>query len=185
MVTDETLYCRYIDGDESALRELMERYGDALTMYIAGMIHDVHDAEDLMLDAFVRIVMKRPHIWDKCFKAYLYKTARNLALRFAARRKLYVCFDFEEVAGELKSEELVEAVVQNKEQCRILHLCMERLHDTYSEALYLVYQEEMSYKEAASVMGKTEKQVSDLVYRGRQALRKLLEQEGITNAYNG
>lgn len=31
-------------------------------------------------------------------------------------------------------------------------------------------------------MGKSEKQVADLVYRGKSSLRKRLEQEGITNA---
>lgn len=34
-------------------------------------------------------------------------------------------------------------------------------------------------------MGKREKQVADLIYRGKNALRKRLEQEGITDAYNG
>ena len=41
------------------------------------------------------------------------------------------------------------------------------------------------HAETAAVMGKREKQVADLIYRGKIALRKRLEQEGITDAYNG
>ena len=55
----------------------------------------------------------------------------------------------------------------------------------YREALFLVYFEGLSHAETAAVMGKREKQVADLIYRGKNALRKRLEQEGITDAYNG
>ena len=52
----------------------------------------------------------------------------------------------------------------------------------YREALFLVYFEGLSHAETAAVMGKREKQVADLIYRGKNALRKRLEQEGITDA---
>lgn len=57
--------------------------------------------------------------------------------------------------------------------------------ECYREALFLVYFEGLSHAETAAVMGKREKQVADLIYRGKIALRKRLEQEGITDAYNG
>ena len=40
----------------------------------------------------------------------------------------------------------------------------------------------MSYGEAAEVTGKSVKQITNLVFRGKESLRKLLEREGITNA---
>ena len=49
MITDETLYRRYLEGDESGLTALMERYGNSLTFYINGYLHDINDAEDLMI----------------------------------------------------------------------------------------------------------------------------------------
>ena len=39
----------------------------------------------------------------------------------------------------------------------------------------------MSYLQAAEVMGKSEKQITNMVYRGKERLRGLLEREGITN----
>ena len=83
---------------------------------------------------------------------------------------------------EPESETLVEEVIQTAEQRRILHFCMEQLKSDYREALYLVYFEGMSHAEAAYLMGKAEKQIADLVYRGRKALKKKLEKEGITDA---
>ena len=52
----------------------------------------------------------------------------------------------------------------------------------YREVLYLTYFEDMSYAQAAEVTGKTVKQITNMVYRGKESLRRLLEREGITNA---
>ena len=73
MTTDETLYRRYLEGDESGLAGLMERYGNSLTFYITGYLHDVNDAEDLMIEAFAYLTIKKPRIREGCFKAYLTK----------------------------------------------------------------------------------------------------------------
>ena len=40
----------------------------------------------------------------------------------------------------------------------------------------------MSYAQAAEVTEKTVKQITNMVYRGKKSLRRLLEREGITNA---
>ena len=58
--TDEDLYSLYLGGDEAALRVLMERYGNRLTLFICTHIHDIHDSEDLMIEAFSRMLVKRP-----------------------------------------------------------------------------------------------------------------------------
>ena len=89
----------------------------------------------------------------------------------------------EELEQEPESEVLIETLVQTDERSRMLHLCMEELHPAYREALYLVYFEGMRHAEAAAVMRKTEKQIADLVYRGKASLRKALEKEGITAWY--
>ena len=77
MTTDEALYRRYLDGDEDALGELMERYGTKLTLYLDGYLCDLHEAEDLMIEVFAYLIAKKPHIRDGGFRAYLYQSARH------------------------------------------------------------------------------------------------------------
>ncbi|MEG2001048.1 MAG: RNA polymerase sigma factor [Evtepia sp.] len=182
MVEDEALYRRFVDGEENALRELIERHGNNLTFYINGYTHDLNEAEDLMLEAFARVVAKNPHFDERGFKAYLYKTGRNLALRYIAKRRRQCSFSFEDLGCEPESAELLEDILHTKDRNRIVHLSMERLHLEYREVLYLLYFEGLSYKEAAAVMHKTERQIANLVYRGKQALRTILEKEGMTDA---
>ena len=179
-MTDEELYRRYLDGDESGLAVLMEQYGDALTLYIDGYLGDVHEAEDLMIEVFSYLLTKRPRIRDGGLKAYLYKAARHMALRHKRRKP--VVFSLDNLAEEPEARTLVEEVIKNREQSRILHLCMEHLNAGYREALYLTYFEGLSYAQAAQVMGKSVKQITNMVYRGKQCLRELLGKEGITHA---
>ncbi len=182
MISDEILYKNYLNGDETGLELLMERYGDRLTFYIYGYIYDLQDSEDLMIEAFAYLISKRPKIKDGCFKSYLYKMARNLSLRFIRKKRLNHSFSLEEISREPASQIIIEEVIQKEEDYAILHLCMDQLKPNYREALYLVYFENMHHAEVGLVMGKTKKQVSDLVYRGRNSLRKLLQEEGIYNA---
>lgn len=77
---------------------------------------------------------------------------------------------------------LADEVIRTEERNRILHLCMSEMNPDYREVLYLIYFEDMSYAQTAVVTGKTVKQVTNMIYRGKESLRKLLEREGITNA---
>ena len=180
MATDEELYGQYLCGDETGLELLIKKYGDPLTLYIDGYLHDVHEAEDLMMETFSWLFTKKPRIRDGCFKAYLYKAARHMALRHKSRRRVF--FSLDDLTREPEAQTLVEEIVRTKERNQILHLCMDELNPDYREALYLTYFEGMSYPQAAEVMGKSVKQITNMVYRGKERLRGLLKREGITDA---
>ena len=180
MACDETLYRQYLNGDDAGLDALMKKYGDPLTFYIDGYLHDVHEAEELMLDVFAYLFTKKPRIRDGSFKAYLYKAARHMALRRKSKRKCL--FSLDVLADEPDVRQLAEEVIQTAERNRILHFCMGEMNPDYREVLYLTYFEDMSYAQAAEVTGKTVKQITNMVYRGKESLRKLLEREGIINA---
>ena len=62
MISDETAYRRYLDGEQKAADLLVEKYGDALTLYINNYLKDINEAEDLMIEAFSQIFAKeRPN----------------------------------------------------------------------------------------------------------------------------
>ena len=126
------------------------------------------------------IYSRKSRIREGGFKAYLYKAARHMALRHKSRWK--PLFSLDELDNEPDGQLLVEEVIQTEERDRILHFCMDEMNPDYREVLYLTYFEDMSYAQAAEVTGKTVKQITNMVYRGKESLRRLLEQEGITNA---
>ena len=180
MTCDEALYRQYLSGDDEGLNALMKKYGDPLTLYIDGYLHDVHESEELMLDVFAYLFTKKPRIRDGGLKAYLYKAARHMALRHKSKRK--PLFSLDALTNEPDGRLLTEEIIRTEERNRILHFCMSEMNPDYREVLYLTYFEDMSYAQAAEVTGKTVKQITNMVYRGKESLRRLLEREGITNA---
>ncbi|MEG0570122.1 MAG: RNA polymerase sigma factor [Oscillospiraceae bacterium] len=182
METDERLFFLFCDGNELGLHELMDRYGNKLTLYINAYIHDITESEDLMIEAFARISFKKPSFNENGFKPYLYKTGRNLALRHCAKQRRRQCFNIDELTNEPESKQLVEDVACASELDCILKLSMEQINPDYKEALYLTYIEGMSYTQAAQIMKKNEKQIANLVFRGKKALKPILQQEGISGA---
>jgi RNA polymerase sigma-70 factor (ECF subfamily) len=85
-MTDDQLYRDYLDGDSTAGDRLMLRYGDSLTAYLDGFLHDPQDAEDIMLDCFAAIFVDRPRIGEGKFRAYLFRTAWHKACRMRKLR---------------------------------------------------------------------------------------------------
>lgn len=93
MISDETAYRRYLDGEQKAADLLVERYGDALTLYINGYIKDIHEAEDLMIEAFSQLFAKERrlrvwavlrHIFTKPLVTLRFGISRNTVLHFCA-----------------------------------------------------------------------------------------------------
>lgn len=182
-MTDEELYLSYMDGNEDAAGELVEKYGDRLTLFICGYIHDEHDAEDLMIEAFARMFVKLRPIQERdngSFRAYLFKTGRNLALRHNKSRRLSL-IGMDEITFEPQDTELAESSVLRDEKNVTLYSSLAKLKKEYREALYLVYIDGTDYAGAARILGKSEKQITNLIYRGKQSLRTILEKEGYSS----
>ena len=127
MISDETAYRRYLDGEEQAAELLVERYGDALTLYVHGYIRDLHEAEDLMIEAFSQLFAKeRPIGGEGSFRAYLYRTARNLAIRHLRGRRLCL-LRLDELDFEPPGDVLADTQLLRGERSQQLYAALETL----------------------------------------------------------
>ena len=135
-----------------------------------------------MIEAFARIMVRKPKIGEDSFKAYLFRTARNLASRFHTRRSRISQFSLDEQGTEYAAAELSDSTADSEIKEALLE-CLGRIDPKLREALWLVYYEGMSYAEAASVMKVNTKKVDHLLERGKKQMRSELGKEGITDAY--
>ena len=183
-MTDDQLYRNYLAGDQSAGDELMLRYGNVLTAYLDAFLHNTQDAEDLMLDCFTVILVDKPKIGEGHFRAYLFKTARNMANRLWKLRFRRQEFSLDETLDDAvpDREASPEDEVIKSERGAILHRCLNRIAPQYREALWLVYMTDLSYANAAAVLGCSVKRVENLLNNGKTRLREELAKEDITRA---
>ena len=151
---------------------------DALTAYLDAFLHNAHDAEDLMLECFAVILVKKPNIREGNFRAYLFRMARNKANRLWRQRMKRNEFCLKTLTGEPSPCESLE----RRERGEALERCLNRIAPQYREALSLVYEFDMSYSQAAEVLGCNTKKIDNLLANGKKQLRTELEKEGITRA---
>ena len=133
--------------------------------------------EELMEDTFCDVIIKGVgFLGNASFKTYLFSVAKNKA--FAEMRRRGKNCDI--AAAESYGERYVEASFADSERSRIIARALGRLNRDHRTVIYLLYFENMSYKEIGRVMKKTEKQVNNLAYRAKRALREIFEKDGLT-----
>lgn len=174
----EALYRRFLDGDKDALVEIIRLYKDGLILYINSITKHIGLAEELAEETFVRLVVKRPRFHGKSrFKTWLYAIGHHVTvdyLRKATKRSALPL----EALQELSDTVSVEEAYLREERDRALHRTLAKLREDYTQVLYLIYFEELSRDEVAAVMRRSKRQIENLVYRAKAALRTQLEKEG-------
>lgn len=172
-------YQRFLEGDDSALAELIGGYKDGLMLYLNSFVRDVATAEELTEEVFVKLVLKKPRFSQRSsFKTWIYAIARNTAIDYLRRNQRQDA-PLEEYPHLSDEAELERSYIYEEEK-RLLHTCMKRLKPEYRQVLWLVYFEGFSCRQIGRIMKKTTHGVETLAYRARVALKKILIKEGFT-----
>ena len=171
-------YRRFLDGDDEGMVEIIRDYKDGLILYLNGYVRNIFVAEELMEDTFVKLVTKRPKYTAKyAFKTWLYTIGRNVAMDYLRRRKKTAATPIDELDNCLVEEESVERAYLKKEQKMALYHAMRSLKPEYRQVLYLTYFDGFSNADAAVAMNKSRRQIENLIYRAKKALKAQLEKE--------
>ncbi|MGC9316535.1 MAG: sigma-70 family RNA polymerase sigma factor [Armatimonadota bacterium] len=84
----EQLVERAKTGDRRAFGRLVDEYKDKIYNYVARMLNDPYEAEDVTQEAFLRAFRSLPRFRGaSSFHTWLYRIASNLAIDVVRRRK--------------------------------------------------------------------------------------------------
>lgn len=159
----------------NSVEELVRAYSDSLVRYSNGIVRNEAAAEDIAADAFAVLLVKQKQFNDEThLRAYLYKTVRNRSLSYLRKHRKTVALE-EAVLPQENGELLAEM----RERDRILHTCMQKLPSQYHDVLRLIYFEGFSAEELELVLGKSRKQIYNLLARAKASLKERYLQEGI------
>lgn len=170
-------YRRFLEGDKEALVEILTEYNSGLVLFINRITGDICLSEEIAEDIFCELLMKKPEYSGKSsFKTWLYSIAKHYA---AKRLKYYSRFSDIPVDEHytLADEEDIELNYIKNEQKIILHQALKRIKPEYSQVIYLTFFEGFTNSETAEIMNKSNRQIENLIYRAKQALKKELERE--------
>lgn len=170
-------YSRFLENDKTAFTQLVTEYWDGLVLYLTGFADDFTEAEEFAGETFLKLYADKPNFSGKStFKTWLYSVGRNTAYYYARKRhRLNGIFD-DDFFNIADSEDIERNHIQSEDK-KLLRKAMEKLNKDYRQVLYLIYFEGFSNNEAAEIMNKNERQIRNLLYRAKAALKILLEKE--------
>ena len=127
------------------------------------------DAEDAAQDVFLRVTRALPEFREEHqFRPWIFQITVNRARDLIRRRRR---------AKPVLPPPVSQPVITAREDRERLFSAIRLLPADQSETLLLVYQEQMSHNEAASVLDISREAIKMRVYRGLQQLRGLLRRE--------
>jgi RNA polymerase sigma-70 factor (ECF subfamily) len=177
-VRDEQLLKMMQAGNEDAFTTLYRRRQGAVYRFVLQMSGSASLAEDVTQEVFMALILDNRG-YDPArgsLSAYLVGMARHYALRFLKRDRTYVLVplanDGSKDNGDpaLLSPEDPSSAISRQEKIHSVQRAILSLPEHYREAVVLCDLHEMSYEDAASVLGCSVGTVRSRLHRGRALL---------------
>lgn len=168
-------------GDEQAFAELVELYKDKVYQVAYRMVGNVHEAQDVAQEAFLRAYTNiDTYDIQRKFSTWLFRIATNVAIDRLRKRK--PDFHLEDpvqgadgltIESQLAAdEEPVDDQVIQMETRDWIQQEIQALPPKYRMAVLLKYMEDLSLKEISDILDLPVSTVKSRIHRGREALRK-------------
>ncbi|MGG1243220.1 hypothetical protein BSBH6_03499 [Bacillus subtilis] len=170
-------------GDQDAFADIVDIYKDKIYQLCYRMLGNVHEAEDIAQEAFIRAYVNIDSFdINRKFSTWLYRIATNLTIDRIRKKKPDYYLDAEvtgtegltmysQIAadGVLPEDAVVSLELSNTIQQKIL-----KLPDKYRTVIVLKYIDELSLIEIGEILNIPVGTVKTRIHRGREALRKQL-----------
>lgn len=172
---EQMLVSRAIKGDAAAFGKLYEMHLRAIYRYIFFRVGDVHTAEDLTEEVFVRAWEAVPSYKPRKhpFTSWLYRIAHNLVVDHQ-RKRWEEPLDETETSNNPSRTIPPEELVALRQDVVMLVGAVQQLEDEEQEVLILRFVEGLSHREVAAVIGKSEGASRVIQHRALSRLQELL-----------
>jgi RNA polymerase sigma-70 factor (ECF subfamily) len=178
-VTDDDLMARVTDGDEGAMRALVERWEGPVFVFLERMTGSREEAQDLGQETFLRVYRQAGRYRASGrFRSWLFRIAGNLARSRLRRSRLVRWLRFDPARHDAPSPEAApDRGLERAETVSVVRAALARLPARQRQAVVLRQFNELSYAQIAEAMDTTVPAVESLLHRAMTALRDLLARE--------
>lgn len=163
-----------------SMDDIYQKYHKELYLYALSLSRDEEQAKDLVSETFYKALMasNHPSLNQDSFKFWLFRILKNQLID--EKRKKKASISIEKYKPYLIDETFLrphDQYIQNERNQRLYHYLMYLEPIIYREIIYLYYFAEMSIREIAQSLDKTESNTKKILSRARKKLGKHLKED--------
>jgi RNA polymerase sigma-70 factor (ECF subfamily) len=157
-------------GDREALRYLYVHYADHVYGYVASIVRDDFEAEDVTQHVFAKLMTRlgKYEPREVPFSAWILRVARNVAVDHMRQRRAIPCEEVRELEINPGDDETSRNLTLDLRQA------LETLPEDQRQVVVMRHLVGLTPGEIAGRLGRTEPSIHGLHHRGRGALRSVL-----------
>jgi len=164
-------------GDVSAFESLVGLYGPRLLRYIRQRVGNLHTAEDLLQDTFLKAFGAISRFdCSRSLTTWLFTIATRVAISHG-RRRFEVSVAAPEELGAVAEAAPDQRMVRAETRSGLWDRAKALLPDTQFVSLWLKYAEEMSVNDIAEIVGVSVSNAKVLLHRARRKLADCIDIE--------
>lgn len=154
------------------IKQIYEEYFETVNKYLFCLTHDNDISEELTQETFYKAVQKINTYKGKCkMSVWLCQIAKHLW--YDQCRKNNKIINVEENLFDVQAPESTENQVISNDEKISLYKKMQKLDEKTREVIYLRITGELSFKEIATILDKTENWARITFYRGKNKLKEV------------
>ncbi len=154
------------------IKQIYEEYFETVNKYLFCLTHDNDISEELTQETFYKAVQKINTYKGKCkMSVWLCQIAKNLWYDQCRKNKKVI--NIEENLFDVQALESTENQVISNDEKISLYKKMQKLDEKTREVIYLRITGELTFKEIATILNKTENWARITFYRGKSKLKEV------------
>ena len=159
------------------IEDIYKQYFQTVKRYLFCLTHNNDIVEDLTQETFCKAVKKIGTFKGECkISVWLCQIAKNLWYNELKKNKKMEQTNEEEIFLMISEEKTEDTVIFNENKIE-LYKRLQFLDEKTREVIYLRITGELSFKEIASILNKTESWARVTFYRGKQKLKEIDEND--------
>lgn len=178
--SDRELAQQIMQGEELAVRELVERHEGVVLRLCLRMLGSRHDAEDVAQETFLRAVRSMAR-WDatRPLAPWLLAIAANRCRTALGKRRDLVVDQQVMAESHASRPDPYQGIADLSEE---VERALGEIRDEYRQAFCLFHTEELAYAEIAEVLDVPLGTVKTWVHRARKELAVILRRRGVVDS---
>jgi RNA polymerase sigma factor (sigma-70 family) len=179
-MTEEGIKLEVSEPKTLELETVIDDYQAVLLRYAAGVLNNADAAQDVVQEVFIRLHENWTRLRERGaqLKSWLYRTTHNASVDYI-RKESRLRFLHERKSRESAGQQEYDQQAHQDELEALVYEHINTLKPREREVLVLRLQEEMSYRQIAEVLDRSEGYVGTLIHTATKKLTQSLRSAGV------